>query len=189
MKCLLCGKYSFFHICANCQKLYLAPSIYKRKVLDIDVISFYKYSNIKDLIHTKHTDIGYYIYNILAKNSFLKFASEFRFDQNIASISIDDKVKDSYSHTAILNRYLKNNSITPYYSKLVAKNNISYSGKSKQFRLTNPRYFIYKPIKEKYIILVDDIITTGTTLAEAITKLKQFEKEVLFCLVLADAKE
>jgi len=36
------------------------------------------------------------------------------------------------------------------------------------------------------VILVDDIITTGTTLNEAIKTLQTEEKEVVFCLTLAD---
>ena len=118
MKCLLCGDYSFFHICKNCQELFLAPSIYKRKVLGIDVISFYKYKDIKELIHTKHTQVGYYIYNIMAKKSFLEFAKKFEFDEKIASLSIDDKPKGLYSHTAILNKYLKSKYIKPYFLQI-----------------------------------------------------------------------
>ena len=74
----MCESLSLSHICSTCRDTFLTPSIYKRKIdHDIEVISFYKYSEIKDLLHTKHTDLGYYIYTILAKNSFKKFAKEF----------------------------------------------------------------------------------------------------------------
>jgi len=189
MKCLLCGDYTFFHICKNCQELFLAPSIYKRKVLDVDVISFYKYDEIKDFLHTKHTDLGYYIFNILAKNSFFRFAKEFEYNEIIASIAVDDRIKENYSHTAILNSHLKSKYITPKFKKLIATNDISYSGKSKEYRLTHPRNFTCKSFKEGSLILVDDIITTGATLTQAITTLKKYDKEVLFCLTLADARK
>jgi competence protein ComFC len=188
MKCLLCGNLSLPHICSICQKTYLRPSIYKQTILnDIDVISFYKYNDIKNLLHTKHTSLGFYIYNILALNSFQKFAKKFEFQQQIVSVAIDDTVKSGYSHTAILNKALKSKNINPLYNKLRAKNPISYSGKSKEFRLLNPRDFIVKSFAAKEIILVDDIITTGSTLTQAIQAMKAVKKEVVCCLTLADA--
>ena len=184
----MCESLSLSHICPTCQDLYLKPSIYKRKLSNnIEVISFYKYSEIKKFLHTKHTDIGFYIYNILAKNSFSKFANEFEFPHAITSIAIDDNIKSGYSHTAILNKALKSKNIQPLFNRLRAKNSISYSGKSREFRMLNPRNFEIKKFYEKEIILVDDIITTGTTLTQAIQTMHSNKKEVLFCLTLADA--
>jgi len=184
----MCENYSLVHICSNCQKLFLVPSLYKRKLSNgIEVLSFYKYNEIKDLLHTKHTDLGFYIYNILAELSFKKFSSEFKLNYHVVSIGVDDHVKSGYSHTAILNKQLKSKTIKPLFNKLRAKNSISYAGKSKEFRIMNPREFTLHDIDAKKIILVDDIITTGTTLSEATQLLKQNKKEVLFCLTLADA--
>ena len=60
MRCLMCENLTFSHICNPCQKLFLTPSLYKRKLPNnIEVISFYKYDEIKSLLHTKHTDLGY----------------------------------------------------------------------------------------------------------------------------------
>ncbi|MFT5659741.1 MAG: competence protein ComFC [Sulfurimonas sp.] len=188
MKCLLCESLSLSHICQPCQETFLAPSLYKRKILNnIEVISFYKYKDIKDLLHTKHTDIGYYIYNILAKNSFAKFAKNFDLSNSVTSVGIDDTIDSGYSHTAILNKTLKSEFIKPLYNILRASNPISYSGKSKEFRLLNPRNFIVNSFEAKEVILVDDIITTGSTLGQAIEAMKANKKEVLFCLTLADA--
>jgi len=142
------------------------------------------YEDIKMLLHTKHTDVGYYIYKILAKNSFRLFAKEFCFDEKIYSIAIDDN-PEIYSHTAILNSYLKSKSIKPVYNVLRAKNKVKYSGKSREFREQNPRNFIFNDFKNSTCIVVDDIITTGLTLCEASKKLQQNGKEVLFCLTLA----
>ena len=188
MKCLMCETLSLTHICNSCQELFLSPSIYKRKIYNnIEVISFYKYSEIKKLLHTKHTDLGFYIYSILAKNSFKKFADDFEFSNSIASIAIDDNVLNGYSHTAILNAELKSKYIKPQYNKLRANNRVSYSGKSKEFRLLNPRDFKLNSLNCSELIVVDDIITTGSTLTQAIQTLKTDNKEVLFCLTLADA--
>ncbi len=178
------------HICKNCQRENLTPEFIRREIVDgVEVFSFYKYDAIKDFLHTKHTDLGYYIYHILAKNSFAKFAKNFEYDERVASLSIDDEPQENYSHTAILNKYLQSKYIKPQYRKLVAKNRVSYSGKSKAFRLANKRYFDFRDFQQKSCILVDDIITTGTTLSEAIFTCKKHNKEVLFCLTLADARK
>lgn len=184
----MCENLSLSHICKNCQNTFLTPSIYRRKIFkDIEVISFYKYNDIKNLLHTKHTDLGYYIYTILAKNSLAKFASEFSYEQNIVSIAIDDVVSGASSHTAILNKALKSDFITPKYNKLRAKNRVTYSGKSREFRMLNPRNFELSGLEEKEIILVDDIVTTGSTFTQAISLLDKKDKNTLFCLSLADA--
>ena len=188
MKCLMCGSFSFSHICPTCQDNFLKPTIYKRIISNnTEVISFYKYSDIKHLLHTKHTDLGFYIYSILAKNSFAKFAQEFKLTHTINSIAVDDNIKSGYSHTAILNKALKSKNIKPLHNKLKAQNSISYAGKSREFRLLNPRDFKLRDFNGKDIVLVDDIITTGTTLSQAITTIRTNKKEVLFCLTLADA--
>ena len=188
MKCLMCESLSLLHICPTCQDIYLKPSIYKRKLSKgIEVISFYKYNEIKKFLHTKHTDIGFYVYKILARNSFKKFAKGFEFTHTIASIAIDDNIKSGYSHTAILNKALQSKNIKPLFNKLRAKNSISYSGKSREFRLLNPRDFALKNFDAKEIVLVDDIITTGSTLTQAVHTIHSHSKEVLFCLTLADA--
>lgn len=188
MRCMVCENFSLTHICSTCKQNFLTPSIYKRTILNnIQVISFYKYEDIKELLHTKHTDLGYYIYTALAELAFKKFSQEFSFNEKIASIGVDDRVKGGYAHTAILNKALKNKIISPKYAKLHANNDITYSGKSRKYRLNNPREFRCKDFKETNVILVDDIITTGSTLTQACNTLTCKGKEVLFCLTLADA--
>lgn len=188
MRCMVCEELSFKHICKACQNEFLSPSFYKRKLLgNIPVFSFYKYQDIESLLLTKHTDLGYYIYTILAQNSFTLFSQNFKYDNNVCSLSIDDHVKSGYSHTAILNKELRSDSIKPRYAGLRASSSTSYSGKDYQFRLLNPRKFKMKAFIEEDVILVDDIITTGLTLTQAITEVQAKGKNVLFCLTLADA--
>lgn len=187
MKCILCENYSLTHICFTCQTNFLSPSLYKRKLSNgVTVISFYNYEEIKELLFTKHTDIGFYIYNILAELSFHKFSRDFHTKEKYISLSVDDTIKSGYSHTAILNHALKTYNIKPLYNKLRAKNSVSYSGKSKLFRQENPRDFQLKKLRGDNIILVDDIVTTGETLTQACAKIKEQGKTVSFCLTLAD---
>ncbi|PHR54589.1 MAG: phosphoribosyltransferase [Arcobacter sp.] len=190
MRCMVCEDLSFKHICKPCQREFLSPSLFKRKLLGkIPVYSFYKYQEIESLLLTKHTDLGYYIYTILAENSFRPFAQNFEFDNKVCSLSIDDHVKSGYSHTAILNKELNSNRIKPRYAKLRALSSTSYSGKDYQFRLLNPRLFKMKNFEEEDVILVDDIITTGLTLTQAVQTVQAEGKNVLFCLTLADARK
>ena len=52
----------------------------------------------------------------------------------------------------------------------------------------NPRGFRYAPFEADEVILVDDIVTTGTTLSEAAETLHAHGKKVILCLTLADAE-
>jgi competence protein ComFC len=119
----------------------------------------------------------------------LPFAQNFEYDSKVISLSIDDHVKNGYSHTAVLNKALQSRWIKPLYAKIRAKNTISYSGKDYQFRLLNPRDFKVVEFDDEDVILVDDVITTGLTLTQAVQALQKEGKNVLFCLTLADARK
>jgi len=186
MRCMLCERLSLSHLCISCQESYLTPSLHTKTIAShVKVHAFYNYSDIEALLHTKHTPLGFYIYSILARLAFKTFAEHFVWEMPVASLSIDDHTRSGYSHTAILNRALHNKTIQPYYGKMRAQNRVSYSGKSHAFRLNNPRDFTFLHVNEQQIILVDDIVTTGTTLSEAAHCIYKAEKEVLFCLALA----
>jgi len=112
----------------------------------------------------------------------------FELPAGIFAIPIDDHVRHGYSHSAILAKATKP-FLMPLYGSLRAKNHESYSGKSKTFRQVNKRDFIFTCKDEIDVILIDDIVTTGSTLEEAYETLKKHGVNVLFALVLADAKE
>lgn len=190
MRCILCHTYSFSLICAACRRRLLAPSLSIRIIGDgFKVYSFYNYADAGPLIKTKHTHIGASVYRILAAESFGWFRSDFSFDTPVAVIPVDDRPKSGYAHTAILARALNSGHLRPRYGTLHARSDISYSGKTLAFRQSHPRRFHYTGKGVETAIIVDDIITTGTTILEAKEVLEKAGITPLFALTLADASQ
>jgi competence protein ComFC len=167
------------------------PTITQRKVGTLDVISFYKYSTLETLLHTKHKPEGYRIYKALAHMTMKPFIEAFAVNDNrdVYIVGIDEYVKSGYAHVALLTSAMKTKASLPQHSVLMAQNRVNYSGKSLQFRLQNPREFVYTGKSNVDVILVDDIITTGITLQEAQKVLMAHGVNVLFALTLADVEE
>lgn len=189
MRCITCQNLSLSIICSSCQNTLLQPNFHKRELeKDFYAYSFYGYDEIKELINSKYEFYGDKVFNILAKLSFEKFAQEFKYNGNISAIPIDDHTRHQFSQTAILAKVLKSDVIKPIYGTLKAKNIIKYAGRDLEFRKSNPRKFIYSGKKNLDVILIDDLITTGSTITEAKNKVEQYGCNVLFGLVLADAR-
>jgi competence protein ComFC len=176
--------------CKFCQEKLLNPTVTKRMLNGLDVYSFFKYQHIQDLLLTKHTPQGFKVYKALAKLSFKPFIEHFMNENRdkVHILGIDEDVKSGYSHVALLTHEMRHQNVQVLHAKLMANNSINYSGKSFQYRLENPRAFDYRGLKNIEVILVDDIITTGTTLKEAREVLAKNGVEVLFALTLADVE-
>ena len=159
------------------------------KLLEGGVDSWDELEKLNLLMSTKHHLCGSFAISNLARLSLTKFVSEFSFGSKVLVIPLDDNTKSGYSHTAILAKALSNSELSPLYRALRATNSVKYAGKSLEFRRKNPRQFkLLKQIKYP-VILVDDIITTGSSMLEAQKLLKRAGVRVLFGLVLADARE
>jgi len=157
----------------------------------MDVISFYRYSSIESLLHTKHKPEGHRIFKALAHMTMKPFIKEFleNNDGDVYIVGVDEYVKSGYAHVSLLTRAMKSKNSIPEHASLLAKNRVNYSGKSLQYRMENPRDFVYTGTEDVHAILVDDIITTGITLQEAQKVLMQHGVNVLFALTLADVEE
>ena len=191
MRCYSCAKLSFTIICDTCKEQLFRPTISTRTIGTLDVISFYKYSTIESLLLTKHKPEGYRIYKALAKMTMKPFMKEFveSDERDVYIVGIDEYIKGGYAHVALLTKAMKTKYSIPQYSALMATNRVNYAGKSLEFRLENPRDFVYTGKHGVDVILVDDIITTGITLQEAQTVLTEDGVNVLFALTLADVEE
>jgi len=191
MRCYACSSLSFSIVCKQCKEELFVPTIRTRTIGTLDVISFYRYSTLASLLHTKHKPEGYRIYKILAKMTMKPFMQEFleHDEGDVYLVGIDEIVKNGYAHVSLLTHAMKTKKSIPQHATLMARNRVNYSGKSLQFRLNNPRDFVYSGKKGIDVILVDDIMTTGLTLQEAQKVLLEHHVNVLFALVLADVEE
>lgn len=183
MRCFACNRFSLKIVCRHCEAKFLAPKITTTTLkCGLVVISFFDYHEIELLLKTKYEPVGYFIYNYLAKLTFKHFSKNFDSDTIYNAVAIDDTVKKGYSHSAILANALSSKNIKVNFNILKAQNRVLYAGKSKEFRINNPRNFkIRKQLNN--VILVDDIMTTGTTLTEAFFTVQN----VSFAMVLAKA--
>lgn len=189
MRCVNCEKFSFSYFCNDCKRILSECTLHKRIIdLDLDVYSFYFYSEIKKLIHSKHKFYGSFVYSRLAKLSFYKFGLNFSYPQTVNAIALDDSINGDYSQLAILLKALKGKNIKPIYGALKATSEVKYSGKSLAYRQTHKRKYILKKDITSPVILVDDIITTGESMKQAREILTKNGIEVLFGLTLANAE-
>ncbi len=157
----------------------------------MDVISFYRYTTIQSLLHSKHKPEGHRIFKLLGEMVFQPFMKEFveNNDGDVYVVGVDEHVKSGYAHVALLTRAMQMPTVIPQHASLLATKRVNYSGKSLQFRLDHPRDFVYSGKEDVHAILVDDIVTTGITLQEAQKVLMQHGVNVLFALTLADVEE
>lgn len=191
MRCLVCGNFTLKTLCKICNtSLTITPRT--REFDGFKVYSFFDFSGIQTLLYAKYSIIGSKIYHILAKKAvqYLKDSNVF---YDAYAIGIDDKIsKQGYAHNAIFLHHLKKVGIHPLYYTLLARNSVSYAGKSLEFREKNPRNFILqrslKGLEKRPVVLIDDIITTGATLKEAKRFLDTNGITIAHAFVLADAK-
>jgi len=187
MRCILCEEISFNIICKKCQNDFLESSFYKRELANgFYIYSFYNFEEIKELINTKYLFFGDKVFTILAKKALYKFAQNFTYNNTVYAIPIDDHTRHQFSQTAILAKSLKSKYIKPVYNTLTATNVVKYAGKDLNFRQNNKRNFKYTGKQKIQVILIDDIVTSGTTILEARKVLEQNNCEVLFALSLCD---
>lgn len=203
MKCILCSQFRFLDkevlkrpfcffdpICKKClDNIKITPRI--RVINGISVYSFYRYEDVSMLIASKYNVFGSRVLRALAKKASEYFFGSFDLslwgDYKIYGIGIDDVIRSYYAHSAIILKEFCKYNFRPSYGALKARNNVHYAGKTLKYREENPRDFVYtKNFSDVFI--VDDIITTGTTLKEAKTTIEKKGSNVLFAIVLCDAR-
>ncbi|WP_104711652.1 ComF family protein [Helicobacter felis] len=193
MRCVLCESWTrpFNLVCARCDPL-LEPQILVREVEGVAIYGFYLYEEIEMLLKSKYYDIGSRILILLARKAGHTFEQEIKpslqLPPKLQGIAIDDMPKRAYAHSAvILKGFCQESKLSALYNQLRSTKNITYAGKSRDFRQNHPKGFTFKGVRGDYF-LVDDIFTTGTTMQQAIVTLEKAEARVHFGVVLAHAK-
>ncbi|MDR2639564.1 MAG: ComF family protein [Helicobacteraceae bacterium] len=187
MRCLLCSKASLSIICKEC---FEAIAVYPRvhTLQNLKAITFYDYDDIAPLTNAKYYPFGSFALKRLAAKAFKPFFGDLKLENQAALIPIDDCVGSWYSHTAILAKAGAAGMVTPRFGALRAKSQAKYAGQTLAFRLSRPRRFVFKDFREQNAILLDDLITTGTTLLEAAAALEKRGKTALFAVALTHAQ-
>jgi len=190
MRCTVCHRFSREVICAACAERLLVPTIRRRTVGTLEVVSLFDYSVIEPFLLTKHTALGHRIYRFFGRHFVAPFVTDYagRIADWVTVIGVDEHVEHGYAHTALLTHAIRHPHARVLHSTMLAKHRVHYAGKTLQYRLEHPRGFRYTGPADADVILVDDIVTTGITLQEAQQVLRQQRVEVLFALTLADAR-
>lgn len=191
MKCLTCGRFCLQVLCKAClDSIPLRPSV--REVMGVRVYCFYGYDDVSFLLNSKYYTIGSRILACLSDKAARYFAQTFDKSQALHAltlIGIDDFVRSYYSHTGvIMHSFAKHTAMKACYGQLKANKQVSYAGKPLSYRQANKRDLSYTA-KAKDLIIVDDIITTGTSFSEAIEACTQKGARVHLALALCNAQE
>ncbi len=194
MRCFSCNNFSIDVVCKSCVKDFLTPEMITKEVGNLEVISFFDYYLTVEFIKSKYTTSGYRVYKFLSQKYIAPFIQAYtkslKDKKPLYLIGVDENVSRGYSNVAQMVHYgsLKSDAIA-LHNVLKAKNKVKYAGESLEFRLNNPRNFIYSGPANIDAILIDDTITTGTTIEEASRILKEHNVNLHFALTLANAKE
>lgn len=198
MKCLVCGRWHWRMICKACLDS-IPLRFSSRKLTDsISVYSFYAYSDVSLLMQSKYQLVGSRVLKLLAHRAAQYFFTHIDFTdfgQKVGLVGLDDYPYGAYSHTGVIIRAFEKESrgeCKGVYGALKARNTIKYAGESLAFRQDNPKGFYFtRNISYPFIVLVDDIITTGTSFKEAINVCLSLsvDARVVCCLSLCDARE
>ena len=206
MRCVNCGAFSLRMICAACAANLAECRLSMRQVEGFSVFYYYGYSEIRELILSKHHEYGAAVLARIASLSLAKFPIHLRREisanpQNYEAfkttdgvfkfnaVPLDDDARSGYSHTAILARALKSELVEPKFHCLRAQNRVKYTGQSLEFRLKHKRNFKILTPPQFPVILVDDIITSGLSMLQAREALIDGGFMPVCGLVLANAKE
>lgn len=190
MKCVICESLTFNYICDTCQKSFIKKSISLRRIGNLTIYSMYNFDEYRYLIDSKYYHSGFEILQIFAKN--IRGEIDKLLSEETYIIPIDDRAMSDYSHTAVIAKTISTNLIKPIYGLLTTDSHVKYAGKSLEFRQKNKKGF---SLHEKHrgvsdfnnVVLLDDIVTTGTTLLEAKDVLEEENIKVQFAITLFDA--
>ncbi|MGP1561160.1 MAG: ComF family protein [Helicobacteraceae bacterium] len=180
MRCEICNKLSFYALCKDCRAA-LAPFGMRYNIDGLHLFTFYKYDEIEPLVKKKYDKFGDRALRELAALCITPFFKAL--DLSATLVPIDDTPR-AFSHTAILARAARSKRVKISYATLIATANVQYAGKDLALRRANSKNFVLKKPISGDVILIDDVVTTGTTMAQAVRVLESAGANVLFAVSL-----
>ena len=197
--CGICGKYDDNWICTNCKNKMISSKktsifkVYKKKYEEFGFIFLYK--NIRDLILEYKFNNKAYLSNMFA-NLILddeNIVNELKKYDIIIPVPMNKKKKSKrgYNQTELIAKQISEKLNLEYnnISLVKIKNNNTQSKLKGKERFENVKgIFNVKNshlVKDKNIILFDDIFTTGATVNECSKMLKLNKVKKIFVLTIA----
>lgn len=94
------------------------------------------------------------------------------------------KLERGHDHAEILARFVAKELHVPCRGVLRRETDQPQTGRTRQQRLIGPR-FVSRPINNQCVVVIDDVVTTGTTLRRASQALYKGGAELVICAAVA----
>jgi ComF family protein len=197
--CKICRKrlhWSEFAICKSCLDLSFSATLEDKYGLPVFFLGEHK-GTLQQLIHELKYQARWRLGGVLA----IKLAQEAAKHQEFGSwngvlavpIHAFRKIKRGYNQADEIARPLSRLLGIPYYGGVLrrVRNTPSQVGKDRAHRLKNVKDAFYctapSRVQGRHLLLVDDVTTTGATLAECVRALKNAGADSVSCVALASA--
>lgn len=196
--CLRCSKQGEGYICSSCFKSFKnsirLEKIYNKSYDYLVYLDRYKLYTRKNILAMKFSEksyfVDFFVEIIYKSNEIVSFLKNFEYIIPVP-MQKSKKLERGYNQTELLAISIskKLNIKCDYKSLIKTKENITQSLLLKEYRWENVKNVFeilnIKNIKDKKIILVDDIYTTGATVLECSNILKKAGASKICVLVVA----
>ena len=197
--CAICGKIYKKAICPQCFKILkqeLKIQTIKEKNLKLYIISFYEGKIKQLLLQFKFKDKPYlnelFTELIIKDNKLKKIIEAYDFIVPVPMYKTNQKLR-GYNQTELITKNLENKTKVKNLNCLEKikqnKKQSSLSEKERKTNIINVYKLVDNDIKDKAILLFDDIYTTGSTVKECIKELQKGKPKKADVLVISKSKK
>ncbi len=197
--CAICGKIYKKAICPQCFKILkqeLKIQTIKEKNLKLYFISFYEGKIKQLLLQFKFKDKPYlnelFTELIIKDNKLKKIIEAYDFIVPVPMYKTNQKLR-GYNQTELITKNLENKTKVKNLNCLEKikqnKKQSSLSEKERKTNIINVYKLVDNDIKDKAILLFDDIYTTGSTVKECIKELQKGKPKKADVLVISKSKK
>ena len=166
--CIFCGKWLWKkYYCESCNKKIIGFNVFY--VGPIKVYGSCMYDNLtcQPILNLKYNN-NPFMGKLIGKFIHEKVTIQWDFDYLIPiPIHWTKLLSRGYNQAEIIGHYLHKLTGIPLYDGLKKMDTTSQKNKNQKNRLEGPQFQLKQPIFNKKILIIDDVITTGTTLLAA----------------------